>query len=79
MLQVSPDDVKGGTIVFQVFNVGKKGEGIGEAQVPLISIRDLSVETSNSQMLGEITRNEWTNKPKLCSVEDESQSRKKSM
>ena len=78
-MQVSPDDIKSYTIVFQVFDLRKKDEGIGEAQVPLMNIPHLSVETSHSKILGEITRNEWTNKPKLCSVDDETHSRKKSM
>lgn len=68
LLQLSPNDVKKKTIVFQVWDQDKfsKDDGIGEVQVPLWNIHDLETkETEMTVGLGKLTSKGKGDKPVL--------------
>ena len=64
-LQLSPNDVRKKTIVFQVYDKDTfgKDDGIGEIQIPLWQV-DLDIETDNTMELSAVTKGK-DNKPVL--------------
>ena len=64
-LQLSPNDVRKKTIVFQVFDKDTfgKDDGIGEIQIPLWTV-DLDIETDATMELSPVTKGK-DNKPIL--------------